>query len=116
MIRIVSLLVLASVALSAQIAPERNIAALKNWAAPLYWQPNQVEAKASTAAQSSATVGNASSAQAQSASGALVFVGITPCRLVDTRSSQPFTGAFGPPRLAGNASRTFPIQSSTTCS
>src|ERR1051326_7246980 len=115
MIRIVSLLVLATVELTAQIAPERNFAALKNWPAPLYWQPTQVEAQAATAAHSFATVGSAS-AQAQSASGALVFVGITPCRLVDTRSSQPFTGAFGPPRLAGNTSRTFPIQSSTTCS
>jgi hypothetical protein len=39
-----------------------------------------------------------------------VFVAITPCRVVDTRSGQGFSGAFGPPSLTGGASRTFPIQ------
>ncbi len=43
----------------------------------------------------------------------LVFVGITPCRIADTRVAAGFTGAFGPPSLFANASRTFPIQSST---
>src|SRR5262249_8283268 len=53
---------------------------------------------------------------ASSPAGALVFVGMTPCRVVDTRAGQGFTGAFGPPSLVGAAGRTFPIQSSTTCS
>ena len=39
----------------------------------------------------------------------LQFYPLTPCRIADTRASQPFTGAFGPPSLAGNSSRTFPI-------
>jgi hypothetical protein len=35
--------------------------------------------------------------------------------VVDTRSGQGFPGAFGPPSLAAGAGRTFPIQSSATC-
>src|SRR5262249_13062111 len=46
----------------------------------------------------------------------LVFVGMTPCRVVDTRLGQGFSGPFGPPGLLGDESRTFPIQSSPTCS
>jgi len=52
---------------------------------------------------------------AQTPVNSLVFVGMTPCRLVDTRSGSGFTGAFGPPSLVAGATRTFPIQSSTTC-
>ena len=43
LIRLVSLLVLASVALTAQVARQDNAVPLKNWATPLYWQPNQTE-------------------------------------------------------------------------
>jgi hypothetical protein len=41
---------------------------------------------------------------------------MTPCRVVDTRVGQGFTGAFGPPSLVGGMKRTFPIQSNTNCS
>jgi hypothetical protein len=44
--------------------------------------------------------------------GGLRFYPVTPCRVADTRSSQPFTGAFGPPSLASFVSRNFPVQSS----
>ena len=40
---VVSLLVLASVALTAQVARQETVVPLKNWATPLYWQPNQTE-------------------------------------------------------------------------
>jgi hypothetical protein len=40
---------------------------------------------------------------------------MTPCRVVDTRASQGFPPAFGPPSLVAGASRTFPIKSSATC-
>jgi hypothetical protein len=50
--------------------------------------------------------------RAQSPANSLVFMGITPCRVLDTRAGQGFSGPFGPPTLAG---RTFPIQSSTKC-
>ena len=45
--------------------------------------------------------------------GSLKFYPVTPCRVADTRSSQGFTGAFGPPSLAAYSSRNFPVQSST---
>ena len=38
-----------------------------------------------------------------------------PCRVVDTRTGNGFTGAFGPPSLVGGVSRTFPILTNTTC-
>jgi hypothetical protein len=41
---------------------------------------------------------------------------MTPCRVADTRANSGFTGAFGPPNLAGGAIRNFPIRSGTTCS
>jgi len=44
--------------------------------------------------------------------GGLQFYAVTPCRVADTRSSQNFTGAFGPPSLAASQGRNFPIQSS----
>ena len=44
--------------------------------------------------------------------GGLQFYAVTPCRVADTRSSQPFAGAFGPPSLTTYAGRSFPVQSS----
>jgi hypothetical protein len=46
----------------------------------------------------------------------LVFVAMTPCRIIDTRSSsQGFSGPFGAPTPATGAIRTFPVRSNTTC-
>ncbi len=42
------------------------------------------------------------------AAGEADFVGLTPCRLVDTRGNG-FTGAFGPPALAAAVPRNFPL-------
>jgi endosialidase-like protein len=46
---------------------------------------------------------------AAGAGGEAVFVGLTPCRLVDTRGNG-FGGAFGPPSLAAGVPRDFPLQ------
>ncbi len=43
----------------------------------------------------------------------LQFYTLAPCRVADTRSSESFSGAFGPPSLAGGVARNFPIQSSS---
>jgi len=40
---------------------------------------------------------------------ALHLYTVTPCRVADTRASQGKTGAYGPPSLAANAARNFPI-------
>ena len=42
----------------------------------------------------------------------LQFYAVYPCRIADTRATPGFTGAFGPPSLAGPSTRTFPIPSS----
>ncbi len=109
--RVVSGLILMSLALAAQVR-ERDLVPLKHWAAPLYWEPGQA-ARDAGAVQSN--VVGLPTPQAQSPANSLVFVGMTPCRVVDTRLGQGFTGAFGPPSLNAGASRTFPIQSSATC-
>jgi hypothetical protein len=49
---------------------------------------------------------------APGAPGALHFYSVPPCRVADTRPSQGFSGAFGPPGLAPYQGRSFPIQQS----
>lgn len=98
---------------------------LKNWVAPLYWAASQNtrghdDKWEMTAYNEPMQVQHAVSstsgiASANAMTGALVFVAITPCRIVDTREGLGFSGAFGPPTLSGGVSRTYPIQSSTTC-
>lgn len=107
--RAVSLLIVIPVVLTAQLTRYPDRVVLKPWVAPLYWQPAQ-----SNAGEHSVVIPAATSSLPATAN-ALVFVAMTPCRVVDTRASQGFPGAFGPPSLAGKASRTFPIQSSQTC-
>ncbi|HEX9150278.1 MAG TPA: hypothetical protein VF958_14070 [Thermoanaerobaculia bacterium] len=43
------------------------------------------------------------------------FVAVTPCRLVDTRGGEPFTGAYGPPALVAHATRDFDLNSAPHC-
>jgi hypothetical protein len=45
--------------------------------------------------------------------GPLTFIAMTPCRVMDTRQGQSFTGAFGPPSLAAyGSSRQVPMPTS----
>src|SRR5262245_22197948 len=104
-----TLCLLVSLTLIAQI--QRDVAPLANWRAPLYWQPTPVEKQ--FAAKPDAF---SNQVEATTPLNALVFVGMTPCRVVDTRNGSGFTTGFGPPSLVGGASRTFPIQFSPTCS
>jgi hypothetical protein len=49
-------------------------------------------------------------ASAADVTGALTFIGITPCRIADTRGGGgTFTGQAGPPALVAGATRTFQI-------
>jgi hypothetical protein len=82
---------------------------LKNWAAPLYWQPNQAERQ---------TAGRAAPGirplVTQISTNPLTFVAIAPCRLVDTRGTA--AGFIGPtpfsgPSLVASSTTTFPVQS-----
>jgi len=107
--RLVLLTAVGSLVLSAQVGRQRDPLPLKHWAAPLYWQATQIPASGQ------AVVATPADATAFSPTAPLVFVAMLPCRVVDTRTGNGFTGAFGPPSLVGGGSRTFPILSSTTC-
>ena len=100
-------LMLMPLALSAQ--GNRDAAPLKYWSAPTYWQPSTSERSASgrmiATASSTAAAGNA-----------LMFVGMTPCRVIDTRSIFGFPAPFGAPSLVASTTRSFPLQASTLCS
>jgi hypothetical protein len=93
---------------------------LTNWASPLYWHPSEDESSVVTgwlksrAAAANADVTPAVSA-AVSPSTPLVFVAMTPCRIMDTRPGQGQVGAFGPPTLAGGNTRTVPVPTHPTC-
>jgi uncharacterized repeat protein (TIGR01451 family) len=41
------------------------------------------------------------------------FIPVTPCRIMDTRDGSGFSGAFGPPFISGNTTRTVPVSSSS---
>jgi hypothetical protein len=113
-LRVISLLVLASAALTAQVARQIDAVPLRNWATPFYWQPNQAERGASGKPLPQLQFsGNAVSTNA------LTFVAITPCRLVDTRGATAnFNGIapFSGPSLAGGGTLTIPVQSATEAS
>ena len=99
-------------ALTAQALRHDDPVPLKNWAAPLYWQPNQVEREASR--QSAAQIQFSSNAQVSNA--ALTFVAVSPCRLVDTRgASAGFIGStpFNGPFIHAGQTVAFPVQSAT---
>jgi hypothetical protein len=104
--RAVILLAILPVVLTAQKTQE-IVVPLKNWATPLYWQPNQGERESTPQLQFSA---NAVSADA------LTFIAITPCRLVDTRGAAAgFNGMdpFAGPSIAAKGTLTVPVQSPT---
>ena len=92
---------------------------LKNWPVPLYWAPTPAEAEPQRLEQR--ILQRDTSALAQSASiftapGPMTFIAMTPCRVMDTRSGQGFTGAFGPPSLpAFGTARQVPMPSSSAC-
>jgi hypothetical protein len=94
---------------TAQVVP------LTNWAAPLYWQPNQAEmAERAKAEAAGGVTPRIEFSASQVSPSALTFIAITPCRLVDTRGvAAGFNGLtpFSGPSLAPSTSVAFPVQS-----
>jgi hypothetical protein len=92
---------------------------LRNWAAPTYWQPSTQENSAiKTNSWFSARTAetDVSPQDPITPTNGLVFVGMTPCRLIDTRNTSGFPSPFGPPMpSAGGSGRSFPLQQSTRC-
>jgi hypothetical protein len=96
------------VVLTGQRAQE-VVVPLKNWAAPLYWQPNQAERETAVG-----VTPKISFSTNQVSTSALTFVAISPCRLVDTRGTGAnFNGMtpFSGPSLGPSTTTTFPVQS-----
>jgi len=92
---------------------------LKNWPAPRYWMPavppegtgeQALAGKSPFSAASQPRQGNVTPL-----TGPLVFIGITPCRLVDTRSYMGMPAPFGAPSLASYSTRSFPVLSHPNC-
>ena len=98
--RIVFVLALVHTLLTAQ--PLHDPVPLRHWPAPLYWQPVLADSRRLAVTPTDPNP--------------LLFIAMTPCRVVDTRAGSGFSGPFGPPSLMGGVSRTFPLPSSTVCS
>ncbi len=112
--RAVILLAFLPVVVAAQKIQE-NVVPLKNWATPLYWQPNQSEKEALPQRGAPQLVFSANAVSTT----ALTFVAITPCRLVDTRGAAAgFNGIdpFAGPSIAAKGTLTIPVQSPTEAS
>src|SRR5499427_10058497 len=96
---------------------QRDVVPLSPWPAPLYWQPTRAEsqgvAKADTKPEAPNALSSDATSLAATPAGSLVFVGMTPCRIADTRDGS-FPIGFGPPSLTGNTTRIFDIQSPTS--
>src|SRR5262249_32594586 len=104
-VTLITVSLLTPLTLTAQV--QYDVVTLRPWPAPLYWQPNQTEMQIAAATKADAT---SSQTNAATPAGARVFVGMTPCRIADTRDGT-YPAGFGPPSLVGNATRTFAIQS-----
>lgn len=92
--------------------PRNHDIPLRNWPAPLYWQPSPSGTEAATRGL---RLGIHAFQAATLTTGPMVFIAITPCRVVDTRTSQMFPFPFGAPGLTSGAARTFPILLSPQC-
>jgi hypothetical protein len=77
---------------------------------PKNWSIATAALKAQLARLASTRASIAPSATAPSA---LLFVAVSPCRVLDTRVGQGFTGAFGPPALTGGQPRTIVVPQSS---
>jgi hypothetical protein len=77
-------------------------------------QPHTIPVKNWPMTKSSGQALNDQSAAAAVSTAGLVFIAITPCRIMDTRSQggSGKTGAFGPPSLLAGQARVVPVPSS----
>src|SRR5664280_2579192 len=83
--------------------------AIQNWTAPPYWAAPQMVPEGSADPKGREAL--ASERQALVTSPVpLPFVAVTPCRVIDTRSTSGFPSGYGPPSiLGGGTQRTFVI-------
>lgn len=78
----------------AQVPPANNV---PNWSVPAAWSPSAHGGGIQTMTDVTAP---------------RPFIGITPCRIADTRTGQGFSGQAGPPIIPANTTRDFQISGS----
>lgn len=90
---------------------------LRNWPVPAYWMPSHPATAPSGAAPAGAkpALGDPRSGSVTPLTGPLVLIGITPCRMVDTRAFAAFPAPFGGPAFTANEIRSFPLRSHPNC-
>ncbi len=71
--------------------------------------PGDVTILSSTEVNTPPTTREMTAAASADVTGPLSFVGVTPCRIVETRPGYNFSGQAGPPALIANQQRTFQI-------
>ena len=85
---------------------------VRNWPAPLYWQPSAQESELIKRTVEPSPMIQTPSPRTNPGdlTAPLTFVAITPCRMMDTRGyDSAFTGVYGPPAMAANSGRTLPV-------
>lgn len=90
---------------------------LRNWSAPQYWLPSQPagqELALSPSAKAAETTGSPR-AGVTPLTKPLVFIGITPCRVIDTRGWANMPAPFGAPAISAYSTRSFPLRSHPNC-
>ena len=97
-----------TLSLSLSADEPKDAAPLTSWSAPLYWQPSRTERSSLTKISAAPST--------PAAPETAVFVAMTPCRVIDTRSGFGFPAPFGAPSLVAGATRSFPMLLSTLCS
>lgn len=93
---------------------------VRNWPVPQYWMPAQpptstTDITTGLKAASDAPVATPRMGSVTPLSGPLVFVAITPCRMVDTRAFAGMPAPFGVPALGAYSTRNFPLKNHPTC-
>jgi hypothetical protein len=73
---------------------------VRNWSAPPHWSASEEGGERSAASPAEALASVPTSP--------MPFIGVTPCRIVDTRNAS-FPVGYGPPSMAANISRNFTL-------
>src|SRR5690242_9198612 len=82
---------------------------IPTWQAPAYWDASSVPAEKADLTKVAEARNTNSAVSGSPLTGSMAFVGIVPCRLVDTRGTTGETGAFGPPIMSAGQVRTIPV-------
>ena len=88
---------------------------IPTWQAPAFWDAASARREHAKEKKPEAATQDPQAVTGSPVTSAVAFVGIVPCRLVDTRGQTGESGAFGPPIMAANETRTIPVLTNTRC-